>query len=508
MTPYTEKLQNCYCVPLRYTIFVLFIILISYFHIYFKRKQFQNITSKIPTIFGLPFIGIAYKLVPIKRFLYKLSACFEELSTSTYCAWLGTDPVIITIDPEIIKTIATSSEFYNKAEIIYNPLNNAIRDGIITSEVHKWKHIRKIVNGFFSHKMLMSLIPLFNHGANNGVHRLSKISNHGQHKIFDLIKRVILEISIEATMGVDMRKDAAENYELMESFSFLLERVAKDSACSTMGLGFLARTPSYYRSISFLRNFINKLIDQRTNNNTKSKDETCVYDEDFGKSFLDIALNYYGNGQLAKEDVIIESISLIGASFETVATAIYSSIVMLAMHTDVQERLYQEIHKLLPQNDIPVAYDHLKEIPYLDMVVSETLRLIPPIPLIGRQTIHTTKLTSELILPPKMPVLVPIFSLHRSKELWGSKAHLFNPDNFLPENVALRDPYIYMPFSKGARNCVGWRYAEIAVRIILMVFVRNFKFSTTFKYEDLRFLDHVSLWYDVEPKLNIELRKV
>lgn len=66
--------------------------------------------------------------------MYKLSACFEELSTSTYCAWLGTDPVIITIDPEIIKTIATSSEFYNKAEIIYNPLNNAIRDGIITSE--------------------------------------------------------------------------------------------------------------------------------------------------------------------------------------------------------------------------------------------------------------------------------------------------------------------------------------------------------------------------------------
>lgn len=59
--------------------------------------------------------------------------------------------------------------------------------------------------------------------------------------------------------------------------------------------------------------YIFKLIDQRTNNNTKSKDETCVYDEDFGKSFLDIALNYYGNGQLAKEDVIIESISLIGA---------------------------------------------------------------------------------------------------------------------------------------------------------------------------------------------------
>lgn len=128
---------------------------------------------------------------------------------------------------------------------------------------------------------------------------------------------------------------------------------------------------------------------------------------------------------------------------------------MLAMHLDVQEKLFEEIHSKWPENNIQVTYDHLKDVPYLDMVVAETLRLMPSIPIVGRQTIHQTKLTSELNLPPKMQVIVPIFSLHRSKNWWGPKAHLFNPDNFLPEKIVNRNPYVYMPFSKGARNCIG-----------------------------------------------------
>ncbi|XP_069966174.1 probable cytochrome P450 313a4 isoform X3 [Bactrocera oleae] len=446
MSPSTEKLDNCYCVQLRYLFLILCLILTSYFYIYIKRKQFKNITTKIPTVVGLPFIGIAYKLIPIKRFLYRISSYFEEFNTSTYCAWLGTYPVIVTIDPDIIKTVTSSPEFLNKAEVLYNPIDKAIPKGIITSE--------------------------------------------------------------EATMGIDMSEGACENYELIDSFTVLMERIAKDAACSTLGLGFLARTPGYYKARRFLRNYMNKLIEEHTNNNNMPKVEEWQYDEDTMSSFLDIALNYCNNGKFKKEDVIMESISLIGASFETVATAIYSGLVMLSMHSDVQEKLFQEIHSIWPEKDIHVTYEHLKDVPYLDMVMSETLRLMPSIPIVGRQAIHQTKLTSELILPPKIQVIVPIFSLHRAETWWGPKAHLFNPENFLPETIAKRNPYVYMPFSKGARNCIGWRYAEIVVRILLIVLVRNFKFTTSFKYQDLHFVDHVSLWYDVEPNLSIELRKI
>lgn len=62
--------------------------------------------------------------------------------------------------------------------------------------VHTWKHNRKLINTYFNNKLLMSLIPLFNRGANTSVKRLSKLSNGGEHKLFDLIKRGTLEIAI------------------------------------------------------------------------------------------------------------------------------------------------------------------------------------------------------------------------------------------------------------------------------------------------------------------------
>ncbi|XP_067615675.1 probable cytochrome P450 313a4 isoform X2 [Eurosta solidaginis] len=440
-----------------YLCLTVFIIVLSYLYISCKRKQFQNITTNVPTIFGLPFIGIAYKLIPLKRFLYTITSYFEELNTSTYCAWLGTNPVLITIDPEIIQTVTSSSEFLNKAEMLYNPINNAIPKGIITSEVTKWKHNRKLINAYFNHRTLISFIPLFNHGSNMAVKRLSKICDNREHKIFDILKRSTLEVAIENTMGIEMEEDSTKYNELLDSFSIMLERIATDAAYSTMGLGFLARTPSYYQSLQFLRNFMNNLIDKRTkerNNNHLFKTGRFENDKDPMSSFLDMALNYCDHGQMQKEDVIIESIGLIGASFETVATAIYSTLVMIAMHPEVQQNLFKEISSLLPQEDTEIMYDHLKQAPYLDMVVAETLRLMPSIPVVGRQAMRKSALTSKIVLSPRMEVIVPIFSLHRSKVWWGPQAHIFNPNNFLPENISKRNPYVYMPFSKGARNCV------------------------------------------------------
>ena len=45
--------------------------------------------------------------------------------------------------------------------------------------------------------------------------------------------------------------------------------------------------------------------------------------------------------------------------------------------------------------------------------------------------------------------------IHRDEEEWGPDAWTFNPDHFLPERTATRHPYAYVPFSAGARNCIG-----------------------------------------------------
>ena len=57
-------------------------------------------------------------------------------------------------------------------------------------------------------------------------------------------------------------------------------------------------------------------------------------------------------------------------------------------------------------------------------------------------------------IPAGCMINIPIYHIHRNPKQWPSP-HSFDPDNFLPNRVAERHPYAYVPFSAGPRNCIG-----------------------------------------------------
>lgn len=76
--------------------------------------------------------------------------------------------------------------------------------------------------------------------------------------------------------------------------------------------------------------------------------------------------------------------------------------------------------------------------------------------------------------------------MHRDPEIWGPNSEVFNPDNFLSENVLSRHPYSFLPFSAGPRNCIGSKQAMISLKIMLATLIKTYKFSTDMKMEDIR----------------------
>lgn len=86
-----------------------------------------------------------------------------------------------------------------------------------------------------------------------------------------------------------------------------------------------------------------------------------------------------------------------------------------------------------------------------------------------------------------------VINMHRSKDHYRNNPESFDPDNFLPENVASRHPNSFLPFSAGPRSCIGTKYALNVLRLITIYVVKNFTLTTQLKMEDLQFRMNITL---------------
>lgn len=127
---------------------------------------------------------------------------------------------------------------------------------------------------------------------------------------------------------------------------------------------------------------------------------------------------------------------------------------MLAMHPECQERVFAELRDLMPDPNTPLNSDHIERMEYTERCIKETLRLYPPVPIVGRTVEHEMKL-KNFTLRPGQGLILAINQLQRNPKYWGPQADVFDPDNFLPERVAARESFVYCPFADGARICIG-----------------------------------------------------
>lgn len=135
---------------------------------------------------------------------------------------------------------------------------------------------------------------------------------------------------------------------------------------------------------------------------------------------------------------------------DTTGVALSAAILLLAIHQDCQEKVYQEMRRVLGASNNDISLKELNSLTYMDQCIKESLRLFPTVPLIGRCPSEPVVLNGVEI-PAGVTVMVGIRQIHRKKEYWGENALEYVPERFkdFKENDA------YLPFSMGPRNCIG-----------------------------------------------------
>lgn len=182
------------------------------------------------------------------------------------------------------------------------------------------------------------------------------------------------------------------------------------------------------------------------------------------------------------DEIVAQCVVFFFAGFETSSTAMSIAAYELALNSEVQQKLFDEIqgtHESRSSDQKTVSYEELRDMKYLDMVVNETLRRWPPAPITDRVASKKFDYVDEesgleMHFEKGDHIWIPIHGLHHDPK------HFPQPDKFWPErfsdaNRHLMNADAYMPFGIGPRSCIDYRFALMEVKAFLYHLLLNFE---------------------------------
>lgn len=179
-------------------------------------------------------------------------------------------------------------------------------------------------------------------------------------------------------------------------------------------------------------------------------------------------------GQGLSDETIVHEIQLfLFAGHDTTVTSNTNLLLLLSQHPDVLEKVCQEQADLTPEQQV-FTLENLKKMPYLDAVIHESMRCIPPIGGMFRIMTQDTEFGGYRI-PKGWVIILNPGRTHRDESVWT------NPDRFEPERWIRgehkQQAFSHIPFGGGPRLCLGQNFAMVEMRIILSLLLRYYEWT-------------------------------
>ncbi|XP_046449629.1 cytochrome P450 3A14-like [Daphnia pulex] len=275
-------------------------------------------------------------------------------------------------------------------------------------------------------------------------------------------------------------------------------------------LGSLAESIFVTKELKFFFKLLENILKERSQSKEKFHDFIEAADEaisEFTKEVDGKPVPIWTREEI-DEIVMGQSTLFMLAGFDTTAATLTNTCFQLARNPDIQEKLYESIMVKMEDYD-EVCHEMVQNVPYLEMVIQEVLRFYPPLIRVERQCTKDYSYDNGRIKIKKgQLVTVPAFALHHMEEYYPDPEK-FDPERWSPENKANRNPYAFMAFGVGPRNCVGMRFALEEMKIAICCLVQKFRFFPVEETpEQLRFDDGlVQILQPIRAVVGIELRQ-
>ena len=175
--------------------------------------------------------------------------------------------------------------------------------------------------------------------------------------------------------------------------------------------------------------------------------------------------------RLTDREIRDQALTLFLAGHETTANALAWTWHALAAHEPVRRRLKAELDAVLGDGHLP-GLDDMARLPYATAVLSESMRLYPPVWVVGRRAVDDVVI-GDYEVPRRTIVIMSQYVIHRDERFWPD-AESFRPERWL-EEAPDRPKFAYFPFGGGGRVCIGESFAWAEGVLMLAVMAQRWR---------------------------------
>ncbi|XP_074654338.1 cytochrome P450 20A1-like isoform X2 [Tubulanus polymorphus] len=317
---------------------------------------------------------------------------------------------------------------------------------------------RKLYDRPYSHHEVSLLYPLFNELAEELTDKWTMLTNDQHIPLRNHMTALALKSITKGSFG-----DYFNDDEAIKAFGKCYDIVwteIENTVSATPSKPGSPEEKCYKLAIEQLQSMVAEVIEQRRNNPPT----------DGAHLLIDVILESSDD----EEEITSDASTFMVAGYHTSANSMIWALYFLAMHTDVQDKHFKELSKILDRN-VEITPDIIMQMPYLQQVFDETLRCAAVAPWAARVNLDTDSTLGGHEIPKGTPVIQALGVSFRDEKVYP-QPHTFDPERFSREQVKTRPPHAFEPFGfAGKRKCPGCKFAQNESYIYIARIIRRFE---------------------------------
>ncbi|XP_031640195.1 probable cytochrome P450 6d5 [Contarinia nasturtii] len=424
-------------------------------------------------------------------------------------------PVLLLRDPDLIRTILIKDFSHFPDRGLYcNEKDDPLTGNLVALPGQKWRNLRaKLTPTFTSGKLKAMFSTLVECGSTLQDY-LEKLAD--KKELLDVREIAASHTTnVIASVGFGIEIDTITNpdNEFRKYGRKIFSSTLKSSLRRSMAFG-APKIMKFFR-IKSVDSDVERFIMSVVRENLEYREKNNVVRRDFFQLLIDLrntgtvelddhwdsnveTKSIQNQELLTLNEIGAQSFIFFAAGFETSSSTLSFCLYELAKNQKIQNRVYDEINRVLDGHGGKITYDAVSEMKYLEHCIDETLRKYPIATNLVRICMENYKIPgSNRTIEKGVEVIIPILALHRDEKYYENP-NKFDPDRFNEENLAGKNQSNrpYYPFGDGPRNCIGMRLGKMQTKVGLVMMLQQFRYDLENELERTREMEF-------EPRSNL-----